>query len=188
MILKYIYISQITSKRQYFNIGITWHQNITEDPKWVSSNGCLKTTELVKTEAAILFYFIFSFIFISCRLITLQYCSGFFHTLTWISHGFTCIPHPNPPPHLPLHQIRMLVLVAQPYLTLCDHPMDYSPPGSSVYGVLQARILKWVAIPFCKGSFQFRDQTWVSCIAKRFFVISVTREAHFIMLKYSEIL
>ena len=35
--------------------------------------------------------FIFSFIFISWRLITLQYCSGFCHTLTWISHGFTCV-------------------------------------------------------------------------------------------------
>ena len=33
----------------------------------------------------------------------LQYCSGFCHTLTWISHGFTCIPHPNPPSHLPLY-------------------------------------------------------------------------------------
>ena len=39
----------------------------------------------------------FSFIFISWRLITLQYCSGSCHILTWISHGFTCIPHPNPP-------------------------------------------------------------------------------------------
>ena len=38
-----------------------------------------------------LLYF-FSFIFISWRLITLQYCSGFCHTLTWISHGFTCVP------------------------------------------------------------------------------------------------
>ena len=44
-----------------------------------------------------LFIFLF-FIFISCRLITLQFCSGFCHTLTWISHGFTCIPHPDPPP------------------------------------------------------------------------------------------
>ena len=54
------------------------------------------------------FYFIlfyFPFIFISWRLITLQYCSGFCDTLTWISHGFTCIyspsqsplPHPSPP-------------------------------------------------------------------------------------------
>ena len=39
----------------------------------------------------------FSFIFISWRLITLQYCSGFCHTLTWISHGFIYIPHPDPP-------------------------------------------------------------------------------------------
>ena len=37
----------------------------------------------------------FSFRFISWRLITLQYCSGFCHTLIWISHGFTCIPHPD---------------------------------------------------------------------------------------------
>ena len=40
--------------------------------------------------------------------------------------------------------------VAQLCLTLCD-PMDCSPPGSPVHGVLQARILEWVAIPFSKG-------------------------------------
>ena len=45
------------------------------------------------------FFFFFSFIFISWRLITLQYYSGFCHTLTWISHGFTCVPHPYPPSH-----------------------------------------------------------------------------------------
>ena len=44
----------------------------------------------------LMFFVCFPFIFISWRLITLQYCSGFCHTLTWISHGFTCIPHPNP--------------------------------------------------------------------------------------------
>ena len=49
----------------------------------------------------------FSFIFISWRLITLQYCSGFCHTLTWISHGFTSVPHPNPPSHLPSHPIPL---------------------------------------------------------------------------------
>ena len=47
--------------------------------------------------------FIYLFIFISWRLITLQYCSGCCHTLKWISHGFTCVPHPDPPSHLPLH-------------------------------------------------------------------------------------
>ena len=46
--------------------------------------------------------FFFLFTFISWRLITLQYCSGFCYTLTWISHGLTCIPHPDPPSHLPL--------------------------------------------------------------------------------------
>ena len=54
-------------------------------------------------------FFFFSFIFISWRLITLQYCSGFCHTLTRISHGFTCIPHPDPPSHFPLHLIPHLL-------------------------------------------------------------------------------
>ena len=53
------------------------------------------------------FLFFFSFIFISWRLITLQYCSGFCHTLTWISHEFTCVPHPEPPSHLPPHAIPL---------------------------------------------------------------------------------
>ena len=52
--------------------------------------------------------------------------------------------------------------------TLCD-PMDCSPPGSSVYGISQARILEWVAISFSRGSCGSRDQTQVSCIAGRFF-------------------
>ena len=43
------------------------------------------------------------------------------------------------------------VLVAQSCPALCD-PMDYSPPGSSIYGISQARILEWVAIPFSRGS------------------------------------
>ena len=45
----------------------------------------------------------------------------------------------------------MKVLVTQLRLTLCD-PMDCSPPGSSDYGIHQARILEWVAIPFSRGS------------------------------------
>ena len=39
------------------------------------------------------------------RLITLHYCSGFCHTWTWISHGYTCVPHPEPPSHIPPHPI-----------------------------------------------------------------------------------
>ena len=46
-------------------------------------------------------------------------------------------------------------------LTLC-HPMDCSPPGSSIYGIFQARILEWVAIFFSKGSSQPRDQNFTA--------------------------
>ena len=54
------------------------------------------------------------------------------------------------------------VLVTKSCPTLCD-PMDCSLPGSSVLGILQARILEWVAIPFSSGSSRPRDRTWVSC-------------------------
>ena len=55
--------------------------------------------------------------------------------------------------------------------------MDYCLPGSSVRGILQVRILEWVAFPFSRVSSQPRDRTQVSCIAGRFFTIWATREA-----------
>ena len=75
--------------------------------------------------------FLFSLIFIIWRLITLQYCSGFCHTWTWISHGFTCTPHPDPLSHLLLYPIPLgfpsapgpqclaffMVQLSHPYLT-----------------------------------------------------------------------
>ena len=48
--------------------------------------------------------------------------------------------------------------------------MDRSPPGSSVHGILQARILVWVAISFSRGFSQPRDQICISCLAGRFFI------------------
>ena len=63
------------------------------------------------------------------------------------------------------------VKVTQSCLTLCD-PMDYT-----VHGILQARILEWVAFPFSRGSSQPRDWTGVSCIAGRFFTNCAMREA-----------
>ena len=58
---------------------------------------------------------------------------------------------------------------------LCD-PMDCSPPDSSVHGILQARMLEWVAIPFSMRFSPPGDQTRVSCIAGRFFIVWVTRK------------
>ena len=57
------------------------------------------------------------------------------------------------------------------------NPMDYSLPGSSVHGFLQARILEWVAISFSRGSYQPRDSTQVYTIAGSFFTNWATKEA-----------
>ena len=72
-----------------------------------------------------------------------------------------------------LVEVKMLVTQSCP--TLCN-PMDCSPPGFSVHGILQARILEWVAISFFRESFQSSDQIRVSCIAGGFFTIWATRE------------
>ena len=70
-----------------------------------------------------------------------------------------------------LHLCAVLCSVAQSCLTLCN-PMDYT-----VHGLLQARILEWVAFPFSQASYQPRDHTQVSHIAGRFFTSWATREA-----------
>ena len=57
---------------------------------------------------------------------------------------------------------KVKVKVIQSCPTLCN-PMDCSLPGSSVHGILQARILEWVAVPFVSGSSQPRNRTGVSC-------------------------
>ena len=58
----------------------------------------------------------------------------------------------------------------------CD-PMDCNLPGSSVHGILQARILEWVSMSFSRGSSWSKNRTRVSCIAGRFFTNWTTREA-----------
>ena len=68
-------------------------------------------------------------------------------------------------------------LISQSCPTLCD-PMDGSLAGSSVHGILQARILEWVAIFFPRGSCWPRDQTQVSCIGRQMLYHWVTWEAH----------
>ena len=64
--------------------------------------------------------------------------------------------------------VKVLVIQACP--TLCD-PMDYSLRGSSIHGIFKARILKWAAISFSRGSSQPRDRTWVSHIVGRCFTV-----------------
>ena len=71
---------------------------------------------------------------------------------------------PYLPTSLPSLQSKVCACMLSPQscLTLLD-PMDCSPPGCSVHGILQARILEWVAIHFSRGSSLLRDQTLVSC-------------------------
>ena len=83
----------------------------------------------------------------------------------------------------------MKVLVTQSCQTLYE-TMDSNPPGSSVHGILQARILKWVVIPFSRRSSQPRDRTQISNIAGGFFTIwaiSVCSLSNVILLSVNNI-
>ena len=76
-----------------------------------------------------------------------------------------------PDPHLSSLSSRAAAAAAeslQSCPTVCG-PMDCSPPGSSVRGILRARILEWIAMPSSRGSSQLWDRTWVFCITVRFF-------------------
>ena len=69
----------------------------------------------------------------------------------------------------------------QSCLTLC-HPMDCTSPGSPVHGILQARILEWVAISFSRGPSWFKDQTCISGIAGRFFTTKAIGKPHLLFM------
>ena len=77
----------------------------------------------------------------------------------------------------------MCVLVVQSCSALCD-PMDCSLPGSSVHGILQARILEWVAISFSRGSSWSKDWTRIPCIVGRFFTTSQQESLNTIVLMF----
>ena len=82
---------------------------------------------------------------------------------------------------VPLFWLLCCLKSLQSCLTLC-YPMDCSPPGSSVHGILPARILEWVAMPSSRGSSQPRDPTRISCsscIAGEFFTAEPPGKSYF---------
>ena len=114
--------------------------------------------------SSILQWLLFALAAISCPFTPLCFFISYFYG--W--NGFPSL----------LYLVKKLkVLVTQSCLTLCD-PIACSPPGFSVPGILQERILGWVAIHFSMQSSQARDQTRVSFIAGEFFTVWATKEAH----------
>ena len=84
--------------------------------------------------------------------------------------GHACIPHTVITITCRNAHVRLLHEVTQSCPILCDS-MDCGPPGFSIHGVFQARILAWVAISFSRGSSPPRDRTQVSCIEGRRFTV-----------------
>ena len=74
-----------------------------------------------------------------------------------------CPKGPQDLPGQSLSHRRLLLLLSRfSHVQLCATPIDSSPPGSAIPGILQARTLEWVAISYSKGSSLFRDQTHIS--------------------------
>ena len=92
---------------------LAWRISWTEKPGGLQS--------IVLQRASYLCFFFNLFIYFNWRLITLQYCGGFCHTFTWISHGCTCVPHPEPPSHLPPHPTLRVIPVHQPWAPCLMH-------------------------------------------------------------------
>ena len=82
-------------------------------------------------------------------------------------------------PHILHEMAQVQIFISVIHLCVCMlsgvwlcNPMDCSPPGSSVHGISQARILEWVAISFSRGSSWPRDQICVSCIGREILYIA----------------
>ena len=82
--------------------GVTKSQTQLSD--WIISSLLKAVVVMICFNRKINSFFVFIF---NWRLVTLQYCIGFCHTLTWISHRCTCVPHFEPPSHLPPHPIPL---------------------------------------------------------------------------------
>ena len=89
----------------HLGVDKLWSQALTRPKEQESMRvaSCPVTRKVRTHHFLSFFFFLFKtlFIYFKWKLITLQYCGGFCHTLTWISHWYTCVPHPDslPPPY-----------------------------------------------------------------------------------------
>ena len=147
------------------------HQVVREPLIKLTVHSCGETSLLPKAASTFLFSVFDSLVVASvprifCTSISSGVCGSFWLTGTEGISGF-----PPKSSLLCFVHFYVCVLVTQLCLTLCD-PANCSLPGFPLHGILQARILEWIAIPFSRGSSQPRDWTLVSCIAGRLFTMS----------------
>ena len=146
-----------------------WQPQIYLLSLWICLFWTFYTNEIIQLVTLCVWLLLLSIMFSSfIRAIAWIRISFLFMASNTLLHGYITFC-------LSTHE-KVKVLVTQLCLTLCD-PMDYGPPVSSVYGILQARILEWVAYCFFRGPFQTRDWTQVSLMAGGFFTRWATREA-----------
>ena len=116
--------------------------------------GEMMASELTRIKEGFFFFIFLAFVFFN----GLQDVNSPTRNWTWAQA--VRLPSPNHSTAReflsPYLSMKVKVLVTQSGLTLCD-PMDYSPPGISVHGISEARILEWVVISFSRGSFWPRD-------------------------------
>ena len=104
-------------------------------------------------------------------------CSCLSSVETFLTPGWAYRPLLCSPVALPADIPLVCAKLLQSCPTLCD-PMDCSPPGSSVHGILQARMLEWVVMSFSRGFSWPRAQTHISCVSSIIiFTTSTTRKA-----------
>ena len=141
------------SDLRFFDFTVVWY---TFSRNHTLNFECWSLAGLAVCSTVLLYSFFFSFIYISWRLITLQYCSGFFHTLIWISLGFTCVPHPEPPSHLPPHPIPL------------GHPSAPVPSTCLMHqSTVLSRDAEAVAVNFSSQSAMW-PQGWTSNVHRTF--------------------
>ena len=105
--------------------------------------------------------------FSNCLLSLSSIHSGSLQVFSWLHSSLLVSADSHP--IMQMYQLNRSPVCAFSRIWLFCDLVDCSPPGSSVHGIYQARILEWVAISFSRGSSWLRDRTWVSCITGRFF-------------------
>ena len=107
----------------YLPSGVMWTAHTSPSN---SVTICMEWNQEVNMSLGYFFFFFCKLIYFNWRLFTLQYWGGFCHTLTWINHGCTCVPHPEPPPTSSSHLSGSSQCISP------EHPVSCIKPGLAI--------------------------------------------------------